>query len=145
MLGHAGMVNVPRPVENRRQSDAEVDRPLTRGGERLFGWALAGAGLAGIAAAAALRPVAARSAAAQDWPPFVLVAGLLLIGLVADDDSLFAAAGHRLARSAPSGVLLFMGAVVIVGSVTGLRAQAPGFSHGVERVRGGAPTVTPPA
>ena len=27
----------------------------------------------------------------------------------------------------------------------GLRAQAPGFSHGVERVRGGAPTVTPPA
>ncbi len=111
----------------------------------MFGWALAGAGLAGIAAAAALRPVAARSAAAQDWPPFVLVAGLLLIGLVADDDSLFAAAGHRLARSAPSGVLLFMGAVVIVGSVTGLRAQAPGFSHGVERVRGGAPTVTPPA
>ena len=74
--------------------------------------------MAGLAAAAALRPAAAGSAASQDWPPFVLVAGLLLIGLVADDDGLFAAAGHRLARSAPSGMLLYMGAVVMVGSVT---------------------------
>ena len=70
------------------------------------------------AAAAALHPSAARSAAAQDWPPFVLVAGLLLIGLVAHDDGLFAAAGHRLARTAPSGVLLYMGAVAMVGVVT---------------------------
>ena len=59
-----------------------------------------------------------RSAALQDWPPFVLVAGLLLIGLVADDDGIFAAVGHRLARTAPSGVFLFMGAVAMVGVVT---------------------------
>jgi arsenical pump membrane protein len=64
--------------------------------------------------------MAARSAAAQDWPPFVLVAGLLLIGLVADEDGLFAAAGHRLARTAPSGIVLFGGAVVMIGVVTAL-------------------------
>jgi arsenical pump membrane protein len=91
--------------------------PGRRGG-RLAGWALAGIGLAALAAAAVLHPSAARSAAAQDWPPFVLVAGLLLIGLVADDEGLFAAVGHRLARTAPSGVLLFMGAVAMVGVVT---------------------------
>ena len=33
-----------------------------------------------------LAPHHARAAAAQDWPPFVLVAGLLLVGLVADGD-----------------------------------------------------------
>ncbi len=48
----------------------------------------------------------------------MLVAGLLLIGLVADKDGLFAAAGHRLSRTAPSGVFLFMGAVAMVGVVT---------------------------
>ena len=89
-----------------------------RRGEHLAGWSLAGVGLVGLTAAAALQPSAARSAAAQDWPPFVLVAGLLLIGLVADDDGLFAAMGHRLARTAPSGVLLFAGAVAMVGVVT---------------------------
>jgi arsenical pump membrane protein len=97
---------------------AGVDDRAANGAERVLGCALAGVGLVGLAVAAALRPAAARSAASQDWPPFVLVAGLLLIGLVADDDGLFAAAGHRLARSASSGVLLFMGAVVMVGSVT---------------------------
>ena len=65
-----------------------------------------------------LYPAATRSAASQDWPPFVLVAGLLLIGLVADDDGLFAYAGHRLARMAPNGALLFVGAVVVVAAVT---------------------------
>jgi arsenical pump membrane protein len=108
----------PHPVDNPRPSEEGVGRSVVHNAERVFGWALAGAGLAGIAAAVALRPAAARSAAAQDWPPFVLVAGLLLIGLVADDDGLFAAAGHRLARSASSGVVLFLGAVVMVGSVT---------------------------
>ena len=54
----------------------------------------------------------------QVWSPFVLVTGLLLIGLVADDDGLFAAAGHRLARTAPNGVVLFVGAVAVVGAVT---------------------------
>ncbi len=48
----------------------------------------------------------------------MLVAGLLLIGLVADDDGLFAAAGHRLARLARSGSALFIGATVLIGIVT---------------------------
>ena len=89
-----------------------------RDGQRLLGWGLAGVGVAGLLVATALYPSAARSAASQDWPPFVLVAGLLLIGLVADKDGLFAAAGHHLARTAPSGVFLFMGAVAMVGVVT---------------------------
>jgi arsenical pump membrane protein len=68
--------------------------------------------------AAALYPAAARSAAGQDWPPFVLVSGLLLVGLVADQDGLFAAAGHQLARVARNGVVLYLGAVSLVVVVT---------------------------
>jgi arsenical pump membrane protein len=37
---------------------------------------------------------------------------------MADSDGLFAFAGHRLAQTAPSGITLFIGATVIVGSVT---------------------------
>jgi arsenical pump membrane protein len=81
-------------------------------------WLLAAVGLAALAAAVAFRPADAAAAAAQDWPPFVLVAGLLLIGLVADGDGLFEAAGARLARLAPTGALLFVGAVVLVSGVT---------------------------
>lgn len=81
-------------------------------------WALAVAGTAGAIAAVLIRPEAARAAAVQDWSPFVLVAGLLLIGLVADDDGLFAAAGTRLARSTSSGVVLFAGASLLIGLVT---------------------------
>src|SRR5271165_6011052 len=44
----------------------------------------------------------------------------MLIGLVADDDGLFAFVGHQLARLAPSGVVLFVGATVMVGVVTAL-------------------------
>jgi arsenical pump membrane protein len=78
------------------------------------------AALGVVAAAAALlfSPRNARMAAAQDWSPFVLVAGLLLIGLVADEDGLFAAAGHRLARSARNGSVLFIGAAVVIAAVT---------------------------
>ena len=65
-------------------------------------------------------PAHARAAAAQDWPPFVLVAGLLLVGLVADGDRLFAAGGHVLARLAPNGVLLYVGTVLLVLTVTTL-------------------------
>jgi arsenical pump membrane protein len=60
----------------------------------------------------------ALGAAAQDWSPFVLVAGLLLIGLVADDDGLFEAAGYHLARAARRGSALFAGAVAMIGVVT---------------------------
>ena len=48
----------------------------------------------------------------------MLVAGLLLIGLVADDDGLFRYAGQRLAGAARSGVLVFAGATVIIAAVT---------------------------
>jgi len=74
--------------------------------------------LAGLVVAVALRPSDAAAAAAQDWSPFVLVAGLLLIGLVADDDGLFAAAGSRLAAATRSGTLLFAGSVLLVSIVT---------------------------
>jgi hypothetical protein len=46
------------------------------------------------------------------------VTGLLLIGLVANDDGLFAAAGHQLVRVARSGPALFAGAGVIIGLAT---------------------------
>jgi arsenical pump membrane protein len=83
-----------------------------------LGWTLAGVGCAGALGAALLSPENARSAAAQDWPPFVLVAGLLLVGLVADEDRLFSAAGHALARLAPNGFVLYLGAVGLIVSVS---------------------------
>ena len=58
------------------------------------------------------------AAANQAWPPFVLVAGLLLIGAVAADDGLFEATGARLARSrlGPRGLLV--GLLALVAAVT---------------------------
>jgi arsenical pump membrane protein len=79
---------------------------------------LAAAGVAGVVVALSLRPAGARAAAGQDWSPFVLVAGLLLIGLVADADGLFRYAGHQLGRVARSGPLVFAGATVIIAAVT---------------------------
>ena len=69
-------------------------------------------------AAIAVRPSAAQSEASQDWPQFVVVAGLLLVGLVAEDDGLFTAAGHLLARVSRSGGVLFLGATALIGLVT---------------------------
>jgi arsenical pump membrane protein len=80
-------------------------------------WLLALAGVVGGATAFVAGPRQARQAAAQDWSPFVLVAGLLLIGLVADDEGLFAAAGQRLARLARGGKTLFGCAAVMIGLV----------------------------
>ncbi len=87
---------------------------------RPLGWGLAALGIATLLAAVLAAPHDARAAAAQDWPPFVLVAGLLLVGLVADEDGLFAAGGHALARLSPNGVALYGGTVVLVVSVTTL-------------------------
>jgi arsenical pump membrane protein len=64
------------------------------------------------------RPGDAGAAASQDWSPFVLVAGLLLVGLVADADGLFASAGGYLAGLATRGGVLFAGAVILVSVVT---------------------------
>ncbi len=46
--------------------------------------------------------------------------GLLLVGLVANEDGLFASGGHALARIAPSGLALYAGTVVLVVAVTTL-------------------------
>jgi len=44
---------------------------------RVLGWLLCCLGVAAALAATAARPAGPRLAAAQDWPPFVLVAGLV--------------------------------------------------------------------
>ena len=82
--------------------------------------AIGALGLAVLIAAAVTAPADARAAAAQDWPPFVLVTGLLLVGLVAEQDGLFAAGGHALARVAPNGVALYAGTTVLIVTVTTL-------------------------
>ncbi len=83
-----------------------------------FGWSLAALGCVGAVASALASSTHARAAAAQDWPPFVLVIGLLLVGLVADTDGLFSAAGQWLARQSPNGIVLYVGAVLLVLIVT---------------------------
>lgn len=85
-----------------------------------LGWMLAVVGGLGAVGAAVLSSTQAREAATQDWPPFVLVTGLLLVGLVADQDGLFSAAGRALAGLSPSGVVLYGGAMILVVSVTTL-------------------------
>jgi arsenical pump membrane protein len=74
----------------------------------------------GLAAAIALglAPGAALAAAARSWPPFALVAGLLLVGLVAARAGLFAAVGRSLAALPGGGVSLFIGLLALVVAVT---------------------------
>lgn len=83
-------------------------------------WLLCGIGVLGIAVAVALSPADTAGAAGQDWPPFVLVSGLLLVGLVSERDGLFLAAGQLLSRRAPSGTLLYAGAALLIAVVTAL-------------------------
>ena len=78
-------------------------------------------GLGALAAIAAfLDPSAAASAASQDWSPFVLVAGLLMVGKVAADDGVFGAAGSRLEAVAGSSVVLYGGSMAMVAVVSAL-------------------------
>jgi arsenical pump membrane protein len=83
-----------------------------------WGWSLAVVGLVGALVALLAVPRPARLAADQTWAPFVLVAGLLLIGLVAEEDGLFRAAGDQLARVARRGSVLFIGATLLIVVVT---------------------------
>ncbi len=83
-------------------------------------WGLATLGVAATIAALVAAPDETRAAAAQNWPPFVLVAGLLLVGLVAERDGLFAAGGQVLARLAPNGLVLYAGTAVLVVTATTL-------------------------
>lgn len=87
---------------------------------RRWTWYLAGAGAAAALAASVASPHAAGAAAGQVWPAFVIVAGLLLIGLVAAEDGLFAAAGQRLAAACGSGGALVAGVTALVMVVTAL-------------------------
>jgi arsenical pump membrane protein len=83
-----------------------------------WGWILAAVGVIGAVVALATAPHQAQAAAGQTWSPFVLVSGLLLIGLVAEEDGLFHAAGSQLANVARGGVTLFVGATLLVVAVT---------------------------
>ncbi len=81
-------------------------------------WGFAAAGMLAALAAAASAPSDALRAARQVWPAFALVAGLLLIGAIADDDGLFRRVGELLGRLAPGGVSLFLGGALLVGAVS---------------------------
>jgi arsenical pump membrane protein len=54
----------------------------------------------------------------QAWPPFALIAGLLLIGLLAHRDGLFAWGGGRLQRLPGGGAALLAAALGLVALVT---------------------------
>lgn len=81
-------------------------------------WLLAAGGLGALAVAVALDPGAGRAAVDQDWTPFVLVSGLLLLGLVAGTDGLFDAAGHLVARLPGGGRSLLVAGALLVAVVT---------------------------
>ena len=66
----------------------------------------------------ALDARAARSSADQVWSPFVLVTGLLLIGLVANDDGVFEWLGVTLTRISSRGPVVFAGAATMIVAVT---------------------------
>jgi arsenical pump membrane protein len=60
------------------------------------------------------------AAASQVWPAFALVAGLLLVGVVAERDGLFAAAGAGLARLPTGSRATFVLALGLVAVVTAI-------------------------
>jgi arsenical pump membrane protein len=65
-----------------------------------------------------LAPGAALAAGARSWPPFALVAGLLLVGLVAARAGLFTSLGRTLAALPGGGLSLFLGLLALVAAVT---------------------------
>ena len=67
---------------------------------------------------AGLDPERAQEAFSQAWPAFALVAGLLLIGVVAADDGLFAAAGAWLGDLPGGTTVLFLASMSVVACVT---------------------------
>ncbi|MGO8870991.1 MAG: hypothetical protein ACLQPH_06225 [Acidimicrobiales bacterium] len=64
---------------------------------RAGGWALGVVGIAAVLVAFGVAPPEAIAASSQVWSPFVLVAGLLMVGLVAVDDGLFGGAAVTIA------------------------------------------------
>ena len=84
---------------------------------RLRTW-LAIAGALALVVALVAGGADARAALRQSWPPFVLVAGLLLIGLVADGDGLFEAAAARVGRLPGPPAALLVACYALVALVT---------------------------
>lgn len=70
------------------------------------------------AIAVLLAPNAAGDAAAHSWRPFVLVLGLLLIGLVANGDGVFSSAAALLGRLPGGSMSLYVAAMLLVAIVT---------------------------
>ena len=102
----------------READTGDLQSPARYPGDGTWGWVLAVAGLVGLGASALGDGTAARAAAVQDWPPFALVTGLLLVGLVADQDGLFATAGAALGRAGSRPLVLYGGGVALVAAVT---------------------------
>jgi arsenical pump membrane protein len=83
-----------------------------------LGAALLAAGAALAVAAAIARPAETGAAAAATWPPFVLVAGLLLIGVTAHRDGLFDLLGGVAGRARARPVTLLVALLALVAAVT---------------------------
>ena len=75
-------------------------------------------GAVGAAIAFLLAPSAASGAVTYTWSPFVLVAGLLLIGVVANQDGIFTSAAEVLSRLPGGALVLYLGAMLLVAVVT---------------------------
>ncbi len=94
---------------------------VTTSGARGFpvSWLLLGVGAPAAAIAFVLATGDARDALAQGWPPFALVAGLLLIGAAAGAEGLFEAAG-RAGRLGGGGATQLVGSLLLVALVTAI-------------------------
>ena len=79
---------------------------------------VAALGVSVLAITFALNAHVARAALDQVWSPFVLVTGLLLIGLVANDDGVFEWLGELLTRISSRGMVVFAGAAIVIVAVT---------------------------
>jgi arsenical pump membrane protein len=79
---------------------------------------LLAAGAISALVAALAAPARAAAAAGQAWPPFVLVAGLLLIGAVAAKEGVFAATGAFVARLPGGGFELLAALLLVEAAVT---------------------------
>jgi arsenical pump membrane protein len=65
-------------------------------------------------------PSGSQQAASQDWPAFVLVAGLLLVGAVASETGIFVLAGSRLAGRRLGELTRFACVALLVGVTSAL-------------------------
>ena len=99
-------------------SRAADGRPVRARSEQSLGGSLAAVGLVAMAAAAEADWSDARPRWTRSGRPSFWLLGLLLIGLVADQDGVFASVGHHLARTARTGTMLFLGATLIVSITT---------------------------